>query len=69
MLDLQMIDCLGEEEVKGPYPMTTICFLQIHVVQVNWDHQTEIEIALKMFKQKSNMFSPPVSEIKLTRAR
>jgi len=49
ILDPLMSDCLmEEEEVKNPYPMTTSCFLQIHVVQVNQDHQTETKIALKM---------------------
>lgn len=48
ILDPQMTDCLREEEVKDPYPMTTSCSLQIHVVQVNQDHQTETETVFKM---------------------
>ena len=67
-----MTDCPREEEVKDPYPMTTSCFLQIHVVQVNQDHQTETEIVLKMLDSSNRnqiCFHHQCDEMKLTRAK
>ena len=58
-----MTDCLKVVKVKGPYPKTIICFLQIHVVLVNQDHQTAKEIVvenvgLKQGLKVKNMFPP-----------